>query len=95
MHLSPVASIVGRAILVKGVKLVSLEKEMQVVLVVRDVTAVEHHGSSLPEIEGTAALNQVLAHETTSISVARLEVMEDVDGRATNGRSGHVFSLML
>lgn len=95
MHLSPVASIVGRAIPVKGVKLVSLDKKMQVILAVGDVAAVEHHGSALAEIEGSAALDQVLAYEITSIIIARLEVMEDVDGRATNGRSGHVFSLML
>lgn len=89
------AGIVGRAIPIKGVKLVSFEKKMQVILAVRDVAAVEHHRSSLPEIERSAALDQVLANETASIGVTRLEVVEDVDDRATYRRSGHVLSLML
>ncbi len=86
------AGVVGRTIPIEGVQLISPEKEMQVILGVRNVATVEHHRSSLPEIKGSAALDQVLTHKTPSIGVTRFKVLEDVDERATYRRSGHVLS---
>ena len=92
MHLTTVACIVRRAVPIQGVKLLSLEKEMQVVLAIEDVSTMEHDGTALTQIERPPAFDEVVADKVPSVSIPAVEVVEDIRQLLTIGGRGHSFS---
>ena len=92
MHLATVACIVRRAVPIQGVKFLPLEKEMQMVLAIGDVSAMEHDGTTLTQIERPPALDEVAADKVPSVSIRAVEVVENVYHLLTIGGRGHSFS---
>ncbi len=78
MHLATMACIVGCTIPVQGVKLLPFHEEMQVVLAVGDVSAMEHDGTALTKIERLPTFDQVAADKIPSVCVSFNEMVEDV-----------------